>query len=78
VAALCEAGDEVKRRVDDAPRKVATDRADEHRAHVFRAGLGDADRTREREHHDQPEDNFGETFERIQNASAVISEVHDL
>jgi hypothetical protein len=37
-ARLGEAGDEVKRGVDDAPREVAADGADEHRAHIFAAG----------------------------------------
>ena len=32
--------------------------------------LGDADRAGEREHHDEAEDDLGETFERIEDAGA--------
>ena len=40
----------------------------EHRAHVVAAGLGDAQRAGEREDHDQPEEDFGDAIDRVQDS----------
>ena len=54
--------------VDDAPRQVASERADEHRAHVVAARLGDAERAGEGEHHDQPEQHLRHPVDGLEHA----------
>jgi hypothetical protein len=66
--ALAECTHQIQHAIDDAPRDVAPERADEHRADVLAAGLGRAERAREREHHDQAEEHFGDAFAGIEHA----------
>ena len=61
-----EAAHQVQHRVDDAPGDVAPERADQHGADIFAAGLGDAERAGEREDHDQPEEHLGNAVDRIE------------
>ena len=49
------------------------ERADQHGADVVAAGLGDAQRTGERQHHDQAEQHFGDALARVEHALGVVS-----
>ena len=42
LALVGEAAHQIQHRIDDAPGHVAPERADEHRANIIAAGLGDA------------------------------------
>ena len=61
-----QAAHEIQNRVDDAPGQVAAQRADEHRAQIAAARLGDAQRAGEGEHHNQPEQHLRHTINRFQ------------
>ena len=43
LALFGEAAHQIQHRIDDAPGHVAPERADEHRANIIAAGLGDAE-----------------------------------
>ena len=68
LALFGKAAHQIQHRVDDAPGQVAAERADEHRANIVAAGLGDAEGAGEREDHDQPEEDFGDALDRVQHA----------
>ncbi len=65
-----EAAHQIQHRIDDAPGDVAPERADQHRAHIFAAGLGDAERAGERQDHDQSEEHFGDAIDRVEDSLA--------
>ena len=67
-ALLGQAAHQIQDAVDDAPGQVAAQRADEHRADIVAAGLGDAERAGEGEDHDQPEEHFGDALDRVEHA----------
>ena len=52
-----------------APGKVASQRADQHRANVLATHFRDARRAGESEHHDQPEQNLGQMVDGPQRAA---------
>ena len=60
------ASHQIQNRVDDAPGQVASQRADEHHAHVVAPRLGDAERAGVRQHHYQPEQHFRRAIDRIE------------
>ena len=57
---------QVENRVDDAPGKIAAEGADQHRANLGPVRLRRAERAREREHHDQPEEHLGDPLHRVE------------
>src|SRR3989440_5154668 len=56
------------------PIYVAAERAEQHGADVFAAGGRHAERGREREGHDQPEEHLGEPIERLEHAPVFPSD----
>ena len=52
---LAQARHQIEDRVNDPPRQIAAQRADEHVANLFLADAGDAKRAGDGQHHDQPE-----------------------
>ncbi len=58
--------------VHESPGDVAPDHPDEKLANVLSTGGGRAERAREGERHDQPEEDFGDTRDRIQEAPGLV------
>ena len=69
---LSQARHQVQDAVDDPPRDVASQRADQHRANVFAAGFSHAERTGEGQHHDQAEQDLGQPLDRLQDAPRFL------
>jgi hypothetical protein len=53
---------EIENGVDDAPRNVAPDSANQHRAHVIAASSCHAERTGKGEYHDQAKERLTDTL----------------
>ena len=71
-AQLAQAPHQVQDAVDDSPRDVASQRADQHRANVFASGFGHAERPGEGQHHDQAEQDLGQPLDRLQDAPRLL------
>ncbi len=67
-----EATHEVQDAIDDAPRGVAAERADEHRAHVIATGIRHAEGAGEGEHHDQAKERFRDALTRLEDAPGTF------
>jgi hypothetical protein len=65
-AAFGQCADQEHHAVDEAPRQVAADRADEEHPDVFVAGGCDVERSGKRQRHDQPEQDLGHPGDRIE------------
>ena len=65
---LGQAAHEIEDRVDEAPGQVAAQGAHEHGANVLAARPDDAQRAREGEDHDQPEQHLGQAVDRVERA----------
>src|SRR4029078_3712809 len=68
MTAFTERCSQVHERVNDPPCQVAAESAYQHFADVSASGLGHAQRTREGEHHDQAEPDFGGSLDWAQNS----------
>ena len=68
LASVCQATHQIQHRIDDAPGHIAPERADEHGANVIAAGVGDAQRPRERKDHDQPEEDLRDAIDWLQDS----------
>lgn len=65
-AAFGEAAHQVQHTIDDAPRDVAAQCADEHHADVLTSRFRDAQRARESQDHDPSEQRLGDAIDRFQ------------
>ena len=63
-----QAAHQIQHSVDDSPSEIASQRTNEHRAHLTPPGLGHTERAGEREDHDQAEEDFGDAVNRFQHA----------
>jgi hypothetical protein len=70
VTPLAKNGHEVHGAINDPPCQVAAKSTQQYGAHVFPASSCDIDGTGKSEHHDQAEQNLGESFDRFENAFA--------
>ncbi len=72
VPLLAEAGHQIEDRINDSPGQIAAQRSDQHLADFAAAGVGDAERAGEGEHHDQPEQDFRDALHRFEQAFARV------
>ena len=62
---FCQTTHQIQDSVNDSPGQIASQRANEHRAHIIAPRLGHAERAGEGKDHDQAEEDFGNTINRI-------------